>query len=240
LRLKIEEKLAISRNKIDVIHNGVDIKRFNRPVDRDRLLAGIAAASGVSIKGTDFILGIIGSLKPEKNQIMALRALKELNHTHKDKSIKLLLIGDGEDKEKLKIYAKQNELSEQVAFLGLRDDVPALLSVLDVLMSTSLSGHEGLSNVLLEAMASSVATISTKSVGAMELIQDGKNGIIIEPNDHTALAGNILWLRENHSTKCEMAENGRKTVEKDFSLEKMIKKYEQLYFQLVDKKKKRD
>lgn len=238
LRLRIEDQLAISKNRVQVIHNGVDLKKFNRQVDHKKLVSDIATASGIKIEQTDFVLGIIGSLKPEKNQMMALKALRSLNKIMKDNSIKLLLIGDGKDRKKLVEFVRQNSLERQVGFLGLRDDVSTLLSVIDVLLSTSISVHEGLSNVILEAMASSVATISTESIGVLELIRDGDNGIVINPQDEKMLADKILLLKENRPLRKHLAENGREMVEKDFSLEKMINGYEQVYRKQISKKSK--
>jgi glycosyltransferase involved in cell wall biosynthesis len=108
-----------------------------------------------------------------------------------------MFIGTGPDLEMLQRYVIDNDMQGQVLFLGLRDDMPTVLSFVDLLVSTSISSHEGMSNVILEAMASGKPVISTESVGSAEIIRDGYNGFLVDSASTQHLCESILLLQKN-------------------------------------------
>ncbi len=150
--------------------------------------------------------------------------------------VKILLVGDGPDYSMLSSFVENNGLNGMVYFLGNRSDIPELLSISDLLVSTSISGHEGLSNVLLEAMSSGVPVIATKSIGSKELIHNNINGYLINENDVLALTQKIIYLIEDPSESRRLSHNAKSIINENFTLEKMIDNYQELYKKLLSRK----
>ena len=142
-----------------------------------------------------------------------------------------LLIGRGELEATLKQEAKDLGIEEHVQFLGFRDDVPSILSVMDVFVLPSLS--EGLSVALLEAMAAGIPTIATRVGGNPELVIDQRTGFLIPPRDTETLASKLLILLQDKELSRTLGDNGRKRVKDSFSFEAMVNNYQQLYERLL-------
>ena len=118
-------------------------------------------------------------------------------------------------------------LEKQVRFLGFREDVLALLSLMDVFVLPSLS--EGLSIALLEAMAAGKPIIATNVGGNPELVLDGETGFSVPPQDPEALAVKLRWVLADKCRARILGENGRKRVQQKFSLQAMVGNYQELY-----------
>jgi len=227
LKKKIIDQLGIHPQKINVIPNGVDSHIFTGDhADCDVEQKIRHQLKDKSLKER-FIIGCIGSLKPEKNQKLLLDSLKLMNHPN----VLVLFIGDGIDKVKLHHHVHNSGLNEQVLFLGNRTDIPQLLSIVDVLVSTSIPNHEGLSNVVLEALSSKVPVIATQSVGMAEIVIDGMTGFLIAPNDFSKLAEKISCLLASTELRKKMGNHGRQFVTENYSLEKMLCAYQNIYLQ---------
>jgi len=230
LKEKIVQNLGLSPGKITVIPNGVDTTLFSGDYDTTAMRRELSERHGVVLENKNFAIGCIGSLKPEKNQKLLLDALSRIKPEDKRKMIKVLFVGDGADLSYLKYIAARNGLEKQVTFLGVRNDIPQLLSLMDILVSTSISSHEGLSNVILEAMSSSLPVISTSSTGAHELIIDAGSGFLIDQWDIEGLRLKIELLFQDRVLCRKMGGNARRIVREKYSIEKMVKSYESLYF----------
>lgn len=229
LKKEIVKKLCINAFKIIPIPNGVDTTIFTGNYNSSGLKRKISKESGIIIEENNFIVGNIGSLKPQKNQIFLLKALKKINEDKQISNIKVLFIGNGPYKKRLEQYVVNNALNNQVIFLGERNDISKLLSIIDVLVLTSIPRCEGLSNVILEAMSSEVPVISTKSIGSIELIMDGLNGFLVEHEDVQNLVNKLKLLVYNPILLKKMGYNARQFVCEKYSIEKMISSYEKTY-----------
>jgi glycosyltransferase involved in cell wall biosynthesis len=228
LKMKIKDNLGIAEERIIVIQNGVDIDLFSGGYNTYGLRKELSDCHGVHIDDDCMVIGSIGSLKIQKNQIMLLEALNEMKGITNNKQA-VLFIGVGPDLEILQRYVAEKHLQDRVAFLGLRDDVPYWLSIMDLVVSTSISTHEGLSNVILEAMSSGRPVISTESVGSSEIITNGFNGFLIDPHKPHQLCEKLMLLQNNRTLLQEMGSNARKHVHCKFSLKKMVSSYEMTY-----------
>ncbi len=233
LKKTIVTEVGIPSSKIHVVANGVDTARFTGDHNTAKLKEELRNNFQLIIGQNDFVVGCVGSLKRGKNQILLLRALKEIRDRDTRNRIKVLFIGDGPDRAMLETYAKNAGLSKQVFFLGIRKDVTQLLCLTDISASVSLPQFEGLSNVVLEAMASRVAVISTKSVGSTELISDGVNGFLVDVDDVKALAQKLESLASNPEVAKEAGQRAREFVTANFSLQKMVSDYEEIYTKTV-------
>lgn len=232
LKTRVARELAISPRKFKVINNGVDTLIFSGDYDVRKLKEELKERFDLNISLGGLVIGSVGSLKPQKNQIMLLEAIRALNIESPNNNVKVILVGDGPDRSMLEAYIAGNKMKKQVVILGKRSDIPELLSLFDVFISTSLS--EGLSNVILEALSSSVPVIATKSVGTPELVYDGINGFIVHPPHASGFAEKIKFLLENRHFLKELSANARKFIEENYSIKKMVSSYEDFYSDCLD------
>jgi glycosyltransferase involved in cell wall biosynthesis len=229
LKQEIERHLGISRDRIMVISNGVDTDIFNGSYElKQDILELLKGENGQRV-----IVGCIGSLKPIKNQLMLLKALKLMFEENPAAKVVAFIVGDGPDTRMLNDYVKENKLNNHVFFLGRREDIPELLSMIDIVVSTSRT--EGAPNVLLEAMASGIPVVATNSGGANEYLIDGENGYLVEQDDIQGLKEKIQLLLNEDRRKI-MGEFVREFVFKNYSIKKMVLEYENLYLDLYAEK----
>jgi glycosyltransferase involved in cell wall biosynthesis len=146
----------------------------------------------------------------------------------------LLLAGRGELEQELKEEAQRLGIAERVRFLGLRQDVPKLLAVMDVFVLPSLS--EGLSIALLEAMRAGRPVVATRVGGNPELVIEGKTGFLVAAEDAPALAQAILKLLEDSNQAKTFGARARRLVEQQYTLDRMADEYLQLYQQAMRKR----
>lgn len=234
LKKKVADNLRIDPGRISVIPNGVDTDIFNGNYDTAPLREELAVKYGISIGDESFIIGSIGSLKPEKNQGMLLEAVARVEKTKEKRTCVVIFIGDGPDLPALQDLVREKGLQKQVAFLGVRDDVSRWLALMDLFVSTSIARHEGLSNVILEAMASGLPVVSTRSVGSAELVHEGSNGFLIEPDDVAQLSDRLGQLMSDRPLLIQMGCNATDFIRQGYSIERMISAYERLYHKALE------
>lgn len=229
LKEKVVRTLKIPAASVKVITNGVDVDKFRRNKVKAESMPLLGEADQV---GETFLISSIGTLKHEKNQLMVIKAVQQLICSGFKYDFRLLLIGDGPDRNMLERYVLQEGLQGRVRFLGKQEDVAKILSCTDVLVSTSKSGHEGLSNVILEAMAAEIPVVATRSIGTQEIVADGKTGFLVDTDDIVSLSEKIEILLRNKKLAQRFGEEGRKVVVERYSLNRMILDYEDEYKRL--------
>ena len=235
LKMKIQEVLNVPTEKITVIRNGVDTVKFNGCYPASEIFQALRD-EGYEASSNSLNIFVVGSLKPQKSQITLLKSLKKIKEKNSGinvNEIKIIIIGSGPDREELQTFVQENDLTDNVYFLGNRNDVAELLTIADLLVSTSRARYEGLSNVLLEAMSSSVPVIATDSIGSKEIVTHGYNGYLIDEGDVQKLAHYINYLFCHRQKLAKMGQNARKTVLKNFSIDTMVSNYENIYFQAL-------
>ena len=212
---------------LKVIHNGVDYDNFNgsRPIE--------GLKKEFNIKDGEVILVAIGSLKKQKNQQLIIHALERVKKNIP--LIRLFIVGDGPDKISLNELSKSLSLEKNVTFLGVRHDIPELLSLADVFISSSLYTHEGLSNVILEAMSSKVPIITTRSTGTSELLEEYETGLFCDDNPEH-MAKKILLLLNNNQLRIKMINNSWQNIKKSFGLKMMAENYSNYYQEVLEQK----
>lgn len=229
----IERHEGIDRGKIVVINNGIDTGRFKPPVsDEERF----EARKALSVDDDSFVVTIVAALRPEKNHEMFLRAAAGIRS--KNGKFTFLIVGDGKEAGKLQSLAKELSLGESVRFMGIRDDIPGILSISDAFVLCSYPVVETFPLSVLEAMACGVPVVST-SVGSIgEMIRDGKEGFLIQPGDVDALVAKVLELEGDPAKRAAMGESARKRVVEEFSEERMVAGYARLFRNLLENGKK--
>ncbi len=235
LKNRVNTIIGLPLSRIKVIRNGVDTERFNGNYPKFEVIERLHS-EGYLIDLQSFYVIVIGSLKPEKAPMMLLCALKRLLMANPSMKLNVIFVGDGPDREKMTCFIETEGLHNVVFLLGNRDDVPELLCLADVLVSTSIARHEGMSNVMLEAMSSGVPVLATRSVGAAELVKDGVNGFLVEPGDDTILAGRLEELYYDAELLRVMRHNARTLIWDQYSIKRMMQEYEDLYDDLIQEK----
>lgn len=211
----------LQTERCEVIYNGVDEERFICEITDSVAKQTIARESS---DFPEFVVGTVGQLRPVKNQIELILALAHL----KDRlpNMRLLIIGDGSERERLESIVEDQDLSDRVTFLGALDDVRPAVKSLNLFVLTSIS--ETFSNAALEAMAMGKTVILSDTGGAREMIEDGINGYIYERGDRRALAALIEQLERDPEKRRTIGENARATVLAKFTFGRMISEYEYL------------
>ena len=215
-------KRGIDRNKIVTIRNGVDFERFGKYSEKSN------TRKEFSIDHGNRVIGTICRLAKQKGLEYLLRAMVIVLRDYP--STRLLIIGDGRLRERLQNLALRLQVDKNVIFTGAREDIPELLSIMEVFVLASL--WEPLANTILEAHAACIPVVATNVDGSPEVIINNKTGLLVEPGNSKELANAILCLLRNRGKAEEMAKLAKERVMKKFRIEDMIEKTENVYLEL--------
>lgn len=211
---------GVEPDRVAVVRNGVDLEALDRE----------AREPPVSTPPPGSWIACVANMHhPVKGQTDLLVAFRELVRTRPD--ARLLLVGGGVRQGILEKLARELGVADRVHFLGFRRDVPALLA--RATLSVSPSHAEGLSNAILEAMASRLPVVATAVGGTPELVRDGVNGLLVPPGSPGALARRMSEALADGSRGRRMGERGRRIVEREFDLAQMRLGYDALYDELA-------
>jgi glycosyltransferase involved in cell wall biosynthesis len=219
----LKKDLKLLPQKIKLIYNGIDTSRFEKKFYQEKLRKELSLSRG------DLILGNVGNLREVKDHHTLILAFSKVSPLFPQ--AKLLIIGEGELKASLLKFRSELGLEDQVLFLGHRDDIPALLNLMDIFILSSRL--EGCSISILEAMASGKPVIATKVGGNPELVLEGKTGLLVPSAEPEKLAESIIQLLKDEKLRKKMGDEGRKRVKAKFSRESMVRNYEELYSQIL-------
>lgn len=209
----------IRADHIKVVYHGFDFERFDiNKITRDETLGEF----GLSEK--NFVIGYVANFAPNKGHLQLIRAFAKI--IEQIPEARLLFVGSGSLAE-VDAAIKDLELQDKVVFTGWRDDVAVCFSAMDLFVQPSLS--EAFSQVLIEAMGSGLPVIATDVGGAKEVIDNGENAILIQPNDVDAIAENIIKLYRQKELRERLAEAGKGSVRSRFTVENMVNRQFELY-----------
>lgn len=207
-----------------VIPNGVDVARFCDAATADERRA-LRASLGYT-EG-DYVLGVAGALRPEKNQVQLVDALARLRQ--RGLPAKVLFIGDGATRAALELRAEALGIAAHVKITGFQEDVRPFVTACDVICVCSLT--EALSLAAIEAMAMSRPLIHSEVGGAGELIDPGHNGLLFPARNTHALVECLLLLADG-ATRTMLGRAARQTIESSFSERRMVDRYEELLMEV--------
>ncbi len=222
--------------KIVLIHNGVDANLFAcNSVEQNR--KQFHSQTGVSPR---FLVGMVGDLAPIKGQDDFIRAAAIIVAQQRD--VDFVIAGEdksrtGENRARLERLVSQLGLTERVHFTGWLDDVKPLLSALDLFVSPSR--YESFGLAMIEAMASRVPVIATKSEGAMEIIEDGETGKLVPIGNVELLAQTMRDLLSNKEERERLGARALISIQRRFSLDRMVDATEALYQRVLNESKSR-
>jgi len=178
------------------------------------------------------LVGIIARLVPIKRHEWFLEAAARV--VQEFPTCQFLLVGDGERRQELQALVDQLRLDGQVHFLGWRYDLARIYADLDLAALTS--ANEGLPVSLIEAMAAGRPVVSTRVGGVADLVEDGIAGLLVPPDEPTALAEAICTLLSDPQRRQIMGQAGRARVYPAFSATRLLDDMDQLYTELVVQK----
>ncbi|MFD2167338.1 TIGR03088 family PEP-CTERM/XrtA system glycosyltransferase [Thalassotalea euphylliae] len=227
------DKIHVSPSKVNHICNGVNIERFS-PDNKASELPNQLKGDG------NVVFGTVGRLAEVKNQTFLLEAFIALKQEAKadDAQAKLLIVGDGVLMADMKQRAAASGFEQDICFTGLRTDIPELMANMDVFVLPSLA--EGISNTILEAMASGLPVVATKVGGNPDLIMPKhQDSHLVAVNNVEALQTAMEQYTKNRENLSQDSVKAREHCVKHFSIQSMVGKYHDLYetlYKQVDRK----
>lgn len=210
--------------KILTLMNGVDISRFSESSSIKQQIR-----DDLQITEESVVIGTIGRLVPVKNQKMLIMAFAKLVPVFSN--IRLIIVGDGPLMGELVELSKTLDVGNRIKFLGQRSDVPQLFCAMDIF--SLISDSEGMSNTILEAMSSSLPVVATNTGGNPGLVNNDLTGMLVPVGNVEELADKLARLIEDSPKRIAMGKAGRKKIEEQYSLEKMVCRYEELYETII-------
>jgi glycosyltransferase involved in cell wall biosynthesis len=206
-----------------LLENGIDTAEYTRR----RAPEEAKAALGFPPAG--LLIGAVGRLSGEKGFDVLIRSLHRLVARGID--ARLVIVGEGGERANLEALIRELDLGERVRLAGWQSDVRGYFEAMDAFALSSL--REGLPNVLLEAMALEVPLVSTRVNGVPRLVQDGRNGLLVNPGDLDGLTTALAGLLTNPGLRELFRAAGRRTVETRYSFATRMQRLSRLYDELL-------
>ena len=211
-------------DKVRVIHNGVDIEKFQISRDsRDHLFPGV---------GDGKLIVLVGNMHTDVKGhpwliASAPAVIREFPYT------RFVLVGDGEQRARFEQQVAGLGLEQNFLFLGRRADVPEILGGCD--MAVLPSRAEGLPNAVLEYMAAGLPTIVSRVGGNAELVENGVTGLLVPAEDSPALAEAVLKFLRDPDLAWQMGQRGQESTIRNFSFERLLREVDALYTELLQR-----
>lgn len=181
----------------------------------------------LGLKDSDIVCISAGDIVPRKNYGVAIEAVAEAGISH----LHYIICGVGTEKELLLKKAKDLGVEKQIHFLGFRKDVKELLKISDIFLFTTL--QEGLPRSMMEAMACGLPCIASKIRGNVDLIEDGKGGYLLSPNDVNGFAESMMALSNDELLRKQMGSYNLDVIKK-YDIEVVKKEIEEIYREVLN------
>ena len=215
----LREDAGFPASKVHVISNGVDTERFQRD-----LTTGATIREELGIPLDAPVCGIVAALRPEKNHAMFLDGAARIRERCPD--ARFVIVGDGPERQRLEQHAAGLNLTDSVYFLGTRSDVPSVLAATNVVALTSKMEANPVS--ILEALASEVPVVATNVGSVSTTVMNDQTGFLVDPGNVDQFADRVSSLFDSPETAERHGRNGRQLVVDHWSVEVMVRGYEDL------------
>lgn len=213
----------VSPEKVEIIYNGVDLKRFTPAVDGAAVRAALGIDAGVCV------FGVIANFARKKGHGVFFEAACEV--ARKDSRAAFLLVGGG-DCEVWRRHVREAGLADRFIFAGYRTDIPQVIAAMDVSVIASRYG-EGLTGSLVEAMAMAKPVISTDTGGNADFVRDRETGLLVPPGDPQELAAAMRYCLQNPEERVRMGRAGNAAVRDAVDNEARTRRFEDLYWNIL-------
>jgi len=223
----LTQTIGINEKRVTQIYNGVYSARFHPSTSRQDI-------PGCPFNNADYwLVGTAGRMQAVKDQTNLARAFVHALHIAPElrNRLRLIMVGDGPLRLESLAILQAAGLAELAWLPGERNDMPEIMRGLDCFVLPSLG--EGVSNTILEAMASGLPIIATAVGGNVELVQEGLNGHLVPAADPTSLAKAIVDLARQPESARIMGQQSRRLVEERYSMAAMVSNYLQLYDRML-------
>ncbi len=220
----LTDRVGIAPARVRQIYNGVDARRFHLAADGPLPIAGCPFAAPVH-----WLVGTVGRMQTVKHQTLLARAFVLALQQQPDlrARLRLVLVGDGPLRAQAQAVLADAGVADLAWLPGERADVPAIMRGLHAFVLPSLA--EGVSNTILEAMATGLPVLATAVGGNAELVQQGQTGLVVPSDDAPAMAQGLCQLAQQPQQAARMGATGRAAVDARFSLQAMVAAYHALY-----------
>jgi sugar transferase (PEP-CTERM/EpsH1 system associated) len=231
LETYLRDTVGVPPARISRITNGVDSLRFHPAFHGREALP----AEGFAPPGT-LVVGWAGRMEAVKDPHLLLEAFLRLIGCEPAlrQRLRLVLIGDGSQRAALEARVRETGASAHVWFAGARDDLPALLRALDIFALPSRA--EGISNTILEAMATALPVVATRVGGNTELVMEGETGLLVPTDDVQALGEALAHLAGDAVLRQRCGRAARARIEQAFSLPAMAARYAEVYDAVLERR----
>ncbi len=217
-------KRRINENKLRVLPNGIMFDKFI-PASKEQI---IKEKTSLRVGSAKHIVGTVARLRKEKGIKYliesALDVLKQFPETF------FLLVGDGPLREELENLSEELGIKEKIIFAGFYDDIPMMLSIIDIFVAPSIT--EGLGLGILEAMAMAKPIVASNVGGIKEILKDNETGLLVPAESPKILSEKIVYLLKNESEAMVLGINARE-VSKNYDINLCVKKLENYYLELL-------
>lgn len=215
------DSLPFMRDKVFVVHNGIG------KVDHvTKKTAQSIITKKTGTKPTPIMIGTVSELHKNKGLNFLIEAVKDL-----DEEVSVYIIGDGEEMNSLENKIEKLGLENKIYLTGRIEDAKTLLKAFDIFTLTSIT--EALPGVILEAGLASLPIVATRVGGVPEIIENGKSGILISPSKVNEINIALKYLISKPEKRKEFGKEIKNSVEKNFSLEKMIERTKRFYIPTI-------
>lgn len=205
---------------VEALSNGIDLSRFTKGPASEEIYKKYAIPKNVPI------ILYVGRIDPEKSLDILVNSFKKL--IKEAPKAHLVMVGDGTAREKLEKMIKRKKLDSQTHFIGrvIGDDLPQIYRTGTVFVITSKTETQSI--VLMEAMASGLPAIAVNAGAVTELVKDGENGFIFEPDDTAGIASGINTIISNKELREKMSKNALKMIAKH-DINYTLSRFEKIY-----------
>lgn len=215
---------GIPLERIPVIPNGIDAAGFHK-IDADAADDRAALRRRLGLPENAYLAGLFGRLAPWKGQHIALQALAKLPDMHLV-LVGAPLFGERAYADGLRLQAEELGVTGRVHFAGFRDDMPAWMKAMDMVLHTSID-PEPLGRVVIEGMIAERPVVAAAAGGVLEIVRDGHNGLLAKPGDVDGIVKAIDTLRLHPDMAHRLARQGAIDAQRDFSLEAYVSRMTQ-------------
>jgi len=223
IRDYLVDRVGVDATEVALLYNGVDVQRFRPPQHGREEIAGSPFADPDT-----WLVGTVGRLSPVKDQLLLARAFVRALELEPEarRQLRLVMVGEGPLRGSLETILREGGVSGLSWLAGDRSDVPAVLRGLDAFVLPSIA--EGISNTILEAMATALPIVATRVGGNVELLNDA-TGTLVDSGDVEGMARAVLDDWRDRDAARARGQRAREEVQRRFSLERMVAGYADLY-----------
>ena len=217
------EDFSVPHERIKLVPRSVDLEKFKYLDPKAK-------------RKEDFNVGIIGRITPLKGHLHFIKAMARISRLVP--RLKIWIVGDAPAskeayKEELQILVRRLGLWHCTEFLGTQRDIPGILEHLDLVVLATTT-HEAFGRVVVEAQAAGVPVVATKVGGVIDIIEDGKNGLLVPPADAKSMAESILRIFKDTQFARELAQNAYAKVKEKYNIELMVKNTLEVYREVLN------